>query len=175
MLDVLATMVQPWAAYYADHPLFATTVVAIHVVSMFVGGGMAIGADRRVARATPATADAARAVIADLATTHQVVMGALMITVLSGLALLASDVPTFGTSTIFWAKMSVLIVLLANGAFMRRTERTAFLSIDGAPLHTAEMEVPSTMHAWHGVRRAAIVSLASWITLVWLGVLLANV
>ncbi len=173
--DVLTTMVSPWAAFYADHPRLATSVVAIHMVSVFVGGGMAIAADRRVALASPGTTDAVRAVIADLATTHAVVIGALVVTVLSGLGLLTADLPTFGVSVVFWIKMSTLVVLLANGLYMRRTERGALESMGGAAVHTAEMPLPFPLHAWRGLRRAAVVSFAGWVLLVLLGVLLSNV
>jgi uncharacterized membrane protein len=174
VFEALTALVQPWANLYADHPSLATVVLALHVLSMFVGGGMAIAADRRVILAAPGTADAARAVLADLSTTHGIVIGALIITFASGIAIFASDVILFSSSTLFWAKMSMLTLLLLNGVRLQRTERAAILGDDATPLSPTDGPVPFPQKAWRDVRRAAVASLALWLSVVTLGVALAN-
>lgn len=175
MFETLATLVQPWADLYGEHALLATGVLTVHMLAMFTGGGMAIAADRAILRAAPGTAEAMRAVVADLATTHSLVIGALALTFLSGFALFASDVPTFSTSKVYWIKMATVALLLVNGLRMRRAEGAVVKSLDGAPIHTAEMPVPFSLAEWRGVRTTAALSLALWLALVVLGVLVTNV
>ncbi len=174
VFEALARLVQPWADLYADQTALATAVIAIHVLGMFVAGGMAIAADRAILRAPAETAEAMRAVVADLATTHSVVISALALTIASGVALFASDVPTFSVSKVYWSKMGCVAALLLNGLRMRSAERTVLRSLDGAPIHTAEMPVPAPFAEWRGVRSAAMVSFGLWLVIVLLGVVLTN-
>lgn len=174
MIDTISIWLEPWAVFYADHAAFSTGVIAVHILSIFVGGGMAIGADRAILRSPAGSADAARAVVSDLATTHTVVIGALVITVTSGLALLASDLATFATSVVYWVKMTAFVALMLNGLAMRRAEHAVLTTLDGAPVHTAEMPVPFPVHVWKRVRRTALVSFALWLSIVVLGVVLSN-
>lgn len=174
VFESLASLVQPWADLYAEQTALATAVIAVHVLGMFVAGGMAIAADRAILRAPAGTAEAMRAVVADLATTHSVVIGALAFTLASGVALFASDVPTFSVSKVYWSKMACVAALLLNGLRMRRAERTVLRSLDGAPIHTAEMPVPAPFAEWRGVRSTATVSLVLWLVIVVLGVVLTN-
>lgn len=174
MFESLTTLAQPWADLYANQPRLATALLATHVLAMFIGGGMAIAADRAILRAAVGTADAARAIVADLSTTHTLVVTALVLSSLSGLALFLSDVPTFSVSKVYWAKMGTLLLLLLNGLRMRRAERTVIASLDGAPIQTAEMPVPFPASPWGRVRQTASLSFALWVALVLLGVVLTN-
>lgn len=165
MLESLTTLVQPWADLYAESPWLSTAVLALHLLALFVGGGFAIAADRqllRVRRAAPAEQLAA---LRDTEALHPVIIGALTVTLGSGLALFASDVGTFAESPVFWTKMAVLLVLLGNGLLLVRAERRL---LDPAA------------SAQHDGARAALalsagVSLAAWMTLVVLGVIVGNV
>jgi len=174
VFESLTSLVQPWADLYAEQPRLATGVIAAHVLAMFIGGGMAIAADRSILRAAPGTAEAARAVVADLATTHSLVISSLSLSILSGLALFLSDVPTFANSTVYWLKMGTLAALVLNGVRLRRAEQTVIADLEGAPIHTAEMPVPFPASSWRRVRQAAGASLMLWIALVLFGVLLTN-
>ena len=40
--ETLGRWVQPWADLYSKHANLSTAVLTVHVLSMFVGGGMAI-------------------------------------------------------------------------------------------------------------------------------------
>ncbi len=44
MFESLAALVQPWAHLYANNTTLSTAVIAVHILGMFIGGGMAIGA-----------------------------------------------------------------------------------------------------------------------------------
>ena len=174
VLEQLVAVTKPWAEVFADHPVLSTGVIAAHIVSMFVAGGMAIGADRAILRSKPGTADAVRAVVADLSTTHSVVIGGLACTAVTGLALLASEVGTFAVSRVFWIKMAVVTILLLNGIRMRRAEQQVMGSLEGVPIRTTEMAVPFPKKEWGGIRSAAGTSLVAWLTIVVLGVVLTN-
>ncbi len=174
MFETLATLVQPWADFYSDHSAVATAVLSVHILAMFLGGGMAIGADRGIIRAVPGTADAARAVVADLATMHTIVISALVITMLSGAALFLADVPTFSVSVVYWTKMGTVAALLINGLLMRRGEDAVLRPLKNMPLHTAEMPTAFPQREWAAVRRSAAISLFLWMTIVLLSVILTN-
>ncbi|GAB1340998.1 hypothetical protein [Gemmatimonas sp.] len=173
MLDTLTTMLQPWADLYAASAWLPTAVIAVHVVAMFLGGGIAIGADRRVLQAVPGSSEAFLAVAADLHATHRIVIGALAITVASGAALFASDVGTFWGSWVFWTKMACLLVLVLNGVRMRRTEAELLTNAR----NTIEMAIagPDVTGPWQALRGEAWTSLAGWFAVVVLGVVVANV
>ena len=178
MLETLTTLTQPWADYYAESAWLPTALIALHVLALFVGGGIALGADRRVLQSTPGHREAYLAAAADLSTTHGIVIGALVLTNLSGLALFTSDVGTFWGSRVFWAKMATLVVLILNGVRMRATEArllpNAGSAVEtgsaGAELTGAELAGPSATlrtHAW--------VSVLGWCLIVVLGVVVANI
>lgn len=170
----LTTLVQPWANLYADHPTLAAVVLTLHVLSMFVGGGMAIAADRRVMLATPTTAETVRTVLGELSTTHTIVISSLAITLASGIAIFATDVTVFSVSTIYWTKMALLTLLLLNGDRLRRAERTAIRTIDATQVGPTDPAMPFPQRAWRDVRRSAVASVALWLSVVALGVVLAN-
>src|SRR5262245_23881609 len=168
MLESLTTLVQPWADLYAASPALSTAVLAVHVLSMFIAGGMAIGADRAILRAVPGSGESARAVVADLATTHTVVIGALSVTAVSGVALFTSDVATFAVSKVYWAKMLTVCALLANGLRLQRAETAVMKPLANLPLYTTEMPVAEAfpMKEWLKVRSAATTSMSLWCLIV---------
>ena len=84
------------------------------------------------------------------------------ISVLSGLALLTSDIETFWESKIFWVKMLLVFFLLANGAMMQGVEKK--LAIDSSP----------TSPYWGRLRTNAIASIALWLTVTFAGLTLLN-
>ena len=175
MLETLIALVQPWADLFSNDPALSTAVIAVHVLAMFVAGGMAIGTDRAILRAPIGSSDAARAVVADLSTMHNVVLVALTVTVASGIALFTSDLATYAVSKVYWTKMATVSALLVNGLRMRRAEDAVLRPLANVPLYTAEISVAFPVKAWHAVRRSAAVSLTLWCIIVLLGVVLANV
>ena len=175
MLDSLTTLLQPWADLYSNNTVLSTAVLVIHVLSMFIAGGMAIGADRAILRAVPGSGESARAVVADMAMTHTIVLGALTVTAVSGVALFTSDIATFAVSKVYWAKMLTVCALLANGLRLRRSEGAVMRPLVNVPLYTTEMPVAFLLKEWGKVRSAAAVSMALWCLVVVLGVVLMNV
>lgn len=173
MLETLTTLTQPWADYYSASAWLPTALIAVHVLALFVGGGIALGADRRVLQSTPGRSEAYLAAAADLNATHSIVIAALAVTILSGMALFASDVGTFWGSRVFWAKMAALAVLMLNGARMRSTEAQLLANART----TVEMAVagPQLTGPYETLRTHAWVSVLGWCAIVVLGVVVANI
>ena len=179
MLETLTTLLLPWSELYADSAWIPTTVLAVHMLALFTGGGIAIAADRRVLLSTPSTREAYQAAAEDLRTTHAIVIGSIAIMVVSGVSLAASDIGTFAVSKVFWAKMAMFTVLITNGAFMRRTESRVLAAATAATAAGVAID-PTTQSAsphvpWAVLKRSAAASLVSWFGIVLLGVVLSDI
>lgn len=179
MLETLTTLLLPWSELYADSAWIPTTVLAVHMLALFTGGGIAIAADRRVLLSTPSTREAYQAAAEDLRTTHAIVIGSIAIMVVSGVSLAASDIGTFAVSKVFWAKMATFTVLITNGAFMRRTESRVLVAATAATAAGVAIDPttqsPSPHVPWAVLKRSAAVSLVSWFGIVLLGVVLSDI
>ena len=163
MLDApasLVSLVQPWADYYGDSHLAQTLVTFGHIGGLVVGGGIAIAADRMTLRVT-SDVDRRRHLL-EIAQIHRVVIVSLVVVVLSGLLLFASDIEAHWGSPIFWVKMALIVLLLVNGARMQRIEAAA-----------ADDTTPPSAH-WGSLRGTAITSLVLWLTISLAGVALIN-
>lgn len=159
----LARLVEPWAHLYADSKTVATIVTFGHVASLLMAGGLAVATDRATLRALRLAAAERGRHLEELAGVHQLVVGGLALSVITGALLFASDVETFLGSWIFWAKMVLVCVLLANGYVMTRAEGALRAdAAEGAP-------------AWARLRRSALVSVGLWYAITLAGVALVNV
>lgn len=172
MLETLTALFQPWADLYAESGWLPTAVITAHVLAMFVAGGIALGADRRVLRATPVRRDTLRAEAAELSGTHRLVVSALITTVITGIALFAADIGTFWSSRVFWAKLIGIVILTVNGVGMRRTE-ALLLASAGAPADSSDV-TGDDGNRWATLQRHARVSAFVWLVVVVLGVVVAN-
>ncbi len=160
--QLLTNLAEPWASLYGHSNLLATIVGFLHVGAIVVGGGLAIALDRSTLRLRHAEPGARARHLVELAGAHRVVLGALAMSALSGLALLAADLDTYYGSWIFWLKMGLIGLLLVNGAMMNRTER----ALRGA---TGDADAK-----WRRLRSIAITSLALWLIITLAGVALMN-
>ncbi|MDB4905313.1 MAG: hypothetical protein JWO05_97 [Gemmatimonadetes bacterium] len=152
-VETLSDAVKPWSELYSHSKVVSVAVTFAHLGALLVGGGIAVAADRSTLRVAAGDADAERRHLLDLAGTHRVVIGALVVTVLSGVLLFASDVETFAVSLVYWSKMALVLALLGNGLLMQRAERGA---------------------RWGALRRSAVISLALWLLITLLGVVLVE-
>jgi len=160
--EALVQLLKPWADYYS-HSKGATTVVeALHIGGVLFAGGVGISIDRGTFRAMRFPATERSHHMAELAAAHRWVLTGLTIVVLSGLLLLASDIETFFGSWMFWTKMTLVVLLLANGFWMTRIERD--LQVDPSEVSPA----------WRRLHRVAGFSFALWFTVAVFGVALVN-
>lgn len=160
--EALANFVEPWAKFYSHSSTAATVVTFLHIAPLVVGGGLAIALDRASLRLPHDEPGARERHLAELGSVHSVVIGALVVSFLSGLALLAADLDTFLPSWVFWVKMALVVALLANGAVMRGLERKL-----GGPGDGSEDQ-------WRRLRGTAWTSLVLWLAITLAGVMLTN-
>jgi hypothetical protein len=86
----------------------------------------------------------------------------LVVVVISGVLLFASDVEAHWGSPIFWIKMALIAALLVNGARMQRIEKAA--AVEAVP----------PVAQWSAFRGAAIMSLVLWLAITLAGVALLS-
>lgn len=150
----LTSVLEWWTTYYGDHHVISVTTRFLHLAGIVVGGGTAIAADGEALRARADWARRKPEVVAALQEAHWVVVPALALIVATGVLMTLADLDTFLHSRLFWAKMCLFAVLLANGAGLVKAERAAAQATTSAP---AALTV------------VGVVSLASWLGLVLLG------
>jgi hypothetical protein len=156
----LVSLLQPWADFYGDSRLVQTIVTFAHVGGLLIGGGTAIAADRATLRMA-SDVDRHRHLL-EVSQLHRVVVQALGFIILSGVLLATADLEAFWSSPVYWVKLFLVVLLLANGARMRSLERDA-----------ARSPVPTAGH-WNAFRAAAKASLALWLLTTLAGVALIN-
>jgi uncharacterized membrane protein len=161
--EALARLAEPWNKFYSHSKTASTIVTFLHIAPLVIGGGIAIALDRASLRLRHDEPGARERHLAELGSVHPLVIAALTISILSGLALLASDLDTFLGSWVFWVKMVLVAALLANGFIMTRLERR--LAAPGG----------GTSDQWGRLRGIAITSLTLWLTITLAGVVLANI
>src|SRR4051794_28614380 len=116
----LAHLLAPWKSAYSNSKVVSTAVTALHLVSLFIAGGLAVASDRATLRVGP-DGVTRRRLLDELNTVHRPILIALAITIATGIALAAADVETFASSPAFAVKLLVVALLLANGAMLIRT------------------------------------------------------
>jgi hypothetical protein len=84
------------------------------------------------------------------------------------LLLALSDVKTFATSVVYWTKMGLVALLLANGLLLRGTERELRA---GSLL---SQSTPPGKKLWSRLRFAAAASMTLWTAIVLAGVILVE-
>ncbi len=163
IVQQLALAVAPWADFYNASAVAQSAVSFGHFGGMMTAGGLALSADRSTLRAAAAESTEHHRQLRELSAIHPLVVTALAVTTVSGLLMFAADLETLSGSAMFWAKMVLVVLLLANGGLMVRAERRL------AAGHPAEAQL------WRQLRRASVVSLGLWFAVVLAGAILPNV
>lgn len=160
--ESLVQLLQPWNDFYSHSKTAETIVLSLHIGGLLLAGGFAIGADRNMLRALRVGGSARAQALTEQSAIHRWVISGLAIIVLSGLALVTSDIETFWGSWIYWLKMALVALLLINGLMMTRTETALASDASDASPH------------WASLRRSAVTSLTLWFAITFVGVALAN-
>lgn len=161
---------EPWRRLYGTSTLLSTAVLFGHLGGLFAAGGLAVAADRATLRVDPADETDRSRHLADRERLHRPIWIALGLAMLSGLLLFFADVEAFAGSAIFWTKMLLVALLLANVA------HTARLDVSLRRDATAHGADSAANHArrWRRRRAGAIVSALLWFLLVLAGTALAS-
>jgi hypothetical protein len=155
-------LVEPWAQLYGDSSLISTLVVFGHIAALVLAGGLAITLDRATLRAARGTSELKSRQLDDLAEAHRFVLRGLALSVVTGVLMLTADLETYFISLIYWVKMALVVLLLANGYVMTRTERR---------IRSASKEEGEE---WARLRFTALASLILWFSIALAGVALVN-
>ena len=156
----------PWQNLYGDSTAISTTVTALHLIGMLIGGGLAIAADRATLRITHEQPGERERHLGELNAIHRPVLLALALLFVTGVLMVTSDLSTFLGSPILWIKLGLVALLVFNGVVLERTE-TALRRSDG----TATSQPPAL---WGRLRVAAICSIALWIATLVAGTVLVS-
>ncbi len=161
--EALVKLVEPWSALYSDSATIATLVVFGHIAALVFAGGLAVTLDRATLRAARGPAEFRWRQLEELRAAHRLVIGGLALSAVTGVLLFAADLETYFGSWIFWTKMGLIVVLLANGYMMTRAEGR----ISNAPNAADDA-------GWKQLRTAAIASLVLWFAIAFAGVALVQ-
>ena len=165
VVEQLARIAEPWRSAYSDSAALSTAVLFTHLAALVVGAGLALAADRATLRTWTAPPWERSRHLVELAFTHRPVVVALGVLFASGVLLFLSDVESYATSRVFWAKMVLVALLLGNGFAMTRTEGT----LQSGALHPDDAD-----RLWRRLRAAATASVALWMATLLAGTVLAS-
>lgn len=191
MLNALADLLQPWSDLYNGSVAVENVVMFGHLAGILVAGGFAVATDRAVLRAKGATAAARSHLLGELHHIHRPVIIGLAVVILTGIAMLLSDVRTFLPSWVFWLKMGLFALLLANGLVLERAG-SRLSSVEAARAGPTDPERPTDPEqpvdgggpddgqdglrsGWRRLRNASIRSGGLWVLTLLFGVLLTGV
>ena len=132
----------------------------MHIGGLLAGGGCAIAADLATLTSVKDSSAARATELALLKRTHWLVVGGLIALFTSGVLLFAADVQTYLSSRVFWTKMVLVILLVANGLALLAGERKL---------------KRSDARAWAHVHYTAVVSLVLWFLTTMAGAVLPNI
>lgn len=147
MPTLLAPWIDAWTTLYSNSAALRTSVAFAHIAGLVVGGGSAIVADRATLAAWRRDAGARLAQVRVLHATHRGVLVGLGVVTVSGVLLFAADVDTYLDSSVFWVKMGLIALLVANGGVLVAAGRRA---------------QAGQQRAWATLRYGSIASIALW-------------
>lgn len=166
MLERAVEVVAPWQTVFENSTLLSTSVIALHLTALLIGGGLAIAADRSTLRVGNTAPDDRQRQLAELGAVHRPVLTALTVLFVSGVALTAADLETYIVSPVYWIKFGFIVLLLVNGVVMTRTE--------GALRRDSALAPAVAQSLWRRMRASAWTSIALWIATLVLGTALVN-
>ena len=164
-IPALAHALAPWNSLYSDSKAVASGVTGVHLVGLLFGGGLAVAADRSTLRALKRPPSDRGAALAELHAVHRPVLIALAVLFASGVALATADIETFLSSPVFYLKLVIVALLLANGAVLERTERALRRGAGGPHAET---------RLWRRLKATTCLSLFLWTCTVVAGTVLVN-
>ncbi|MBW3655566.1 MAG: hypothetical protein KY444_05640 [Gemmatimonadetes bacterium] len=158
-MEWLLRLAGPWASLYGDSPPLQAVVLFAHLAGLLVGGGFALAADRATLRASRGGPGERERHLGELREMHLPVLAGLSGAVASGVLMLGADLETYLSSVVFWTKMGLLILLLANGYALQRAGKALRREPGGA---------------WRRLRASSMASIALWLTVLFAGTWLSG-
>ena len=137
-------------------------------MALFLGGGLAVAADRMTLRVPVGDVDRRRAQLREVSVVHPLVLVAIVLLFASGVLLAAADVETFLPSPVFWTKLTLVTLLVVNGALLTRVEHRLTSLTGDQPPGVGDRE-------WARVRLFSIFSVLLWTATAVVGIVLSNI
>jgi uncharacterized membrane protein len=159
-LKSIEDLFAPWQNAYSDSTALSTTVTALHLIGMLVGGGLAIAADRATLRIADEQPGERERHLGELNAIHRPVLLALALLFLTGVLMVTSDIATFLGSPVLWIKLGLVALLVFNGVVLERTETSLRRGDEKA--------------SWRKLRVAAMCSIGLWIATLVAGTILVS-
>ena len=160
LLKSIEEVFAPWQNLYSDSTALSTTVTALHLIGMLIGGGLAIAADRATLRIADEQPGERERHLGELNAIHRPVLIALALLFLTGVMMVTSDVETFLSSPVLWIKLALVALLVINGVVLERTETSLRRGGEKA--------------SWEKLRIAAMCSIGLWIATLVAGTVLVS-
>lgn len=155
----IADLADTWSSIYSASPAIKSALAFTHIGALVGGGGAAIAADRTTLRAMRRGQAALDHELEHLHHVHRFVIAGLGLVIVSGVLLMFADLDAYLASPVFWIKMALVLLLLANGALVLR---------GGHRTRAGDPSGPGLL------RLAAIASLTLWFGTTLLGAILPN-
>ena len=152
-----AQLIARWAHVYSDDKAVSAAVTYVHLTGILLGGGVAVAADRGALRLARGGADDASPAGDPLV--HRWVVVGLGLIVASGLLMMLADLHTYVTSTVFWVKMGLTLLLVGNGYVRLQAERAVVKGVRAARAR---------------LQRTSIASLVLWFVILLAGTMLVS-
>ena len=170
MIDIhaLARPFESWNALYSHSKVLSTTVTTLHVGAMFIGGGLAIAADRTTLRVGAERPDERARQLAEISDIHRPVLIAIVVLLITGVAMTLADLENSLTSPVFWIKITLVALLLVNGVMLQRSESVLRRTTDGPEA------MATALPRWQRLRRFSVLSVTLWIATFLAGSILTN-
>ena len=159
-LKSIEDLFAPWQNAYSDSTALSTTVTALHLIGMLIGGGLAIAADRATLRIADEQPGERERHLGELNAIHRPVLLALALLFLTGVLMVTSDIATFLGSPVLWIKLGLVALLVFNGVVLERTETSLRRGDEKA--------------SWRKLRVAAMCSIGLWIATLVAGTILVS-
>lgn len=148
LLKSIEEVFAPWQNAYSDSTVISTTITALHLIGMLIGGGLAISADRATLRISQEMPGERERHLGELNAIHRPVLIAMALLFFTGVLMVASDVATFLGSPVLWIKLGLVTLLVFNGVVLERTETSLRRGDEKA--------------SWGKLRVAAMCSIGLW-------------
>lgn len=157
--DFLIQATQGWAKTYGNSHVVSNGVAFLHFAGLLLAGGSAIAADRATLVAARQDADGRASYLRHLSSVHGTVIAGLALMFVSGALMFFADVETFWGLRVFWGKMVLIALLLANGFLMKQA---------------GEMAATLPSRAWGQLKVTSVVSVVLWMAVVLASTIMAG-
>ena len=165
-LSTVDALAEPWQQLYAHSTVVATLVLFGHLASLLVAGALSVSTEASALRLDPADDGERRRYLRVVSPSRRAIAIALGVAMINGVLLFLADLEAFAVSRVFWAKMLLVALLIANtivasrlDAHLRGAEHEATIPDDGL---------------WRRRRVSAWATAVLWFALVLSGSALAN-